>query len=167
MAARLGLREVVALHDAAHAHFLRRVDEHTQHIGPVAQNKVRAAADHHTALVLRQAQHHLGLVAEQVLVGNKVVAVRRDDLAVVGVLGHAEQQTAAEAFLRVGKQLFVDAAVIGGHAQDIPIVKRDAQAPGQRLADGAAVASVFPGDGDHVIFHNVPSLKQQLFSLSV
>jgi len=35
------------------------------------------------------------------------------------------------------------------------------------VADGAAVASVFPGDGDHVIFHNVPSLKQQLFSLSV
>ena len=29
------------------------------------------------------------------------------------------------------------------------------------------IASVFPGDGDHVIFHNVPSLKQQLFSLSV
>ncbi len=153
LAARFGFGKARTLHQRFYAHFLGRMNKYAQHVRPVAQNEVRAASDHHAAFVFGKAEHHLGLIAKQIFVRDKIVAVRRDHLAVIGVFGHAEEQAVAEAFFRIGKQLFVDAAVVRRHAQNIAVVKRDAEASGQRFADGASAAAVFPGDGNHIVFH--------------
>ena len=90
---------------------------------------------------------------------DKIIAVRRDDLAAQRIPRDPEQMGAAHILVRLCKQLLADAALVRRQPQQGAVVKGDIQILGKALADHPAAAAIFPGDGNYKSFHAVPSFR--------
>ena len=137
----------------------RCVDEQLQDIGLIHQQIVRAAAEDDAVFRLGQLLDYLGLKAEEVARGDVVVAVGREYLARVDLLGRGEHLAQADALVRRAEQLLVDAADLGGLAQQVAVVVRHAQRVRELARYVVAAAARLTGDGDYESSHLTPPFK--------
>ena len=152
----------VLLHHAAYAVDHRRGDEHVHHILPTAQDVVRAAAHNHAVARGGELADDLRLIPEQVLVGDEVLAVRRDHFARVHLPGDAEQRHVLLGLVSLPEQILVDSALIGRDAQNLTVIKLVAKLLGQHPAHAPSAAAVAARNRNHMIIHSDPSCLFQV-----
>ena len=120
-----------------------------------------AAADENTrktlvAFLVQQLPQHLSLIVEQVLVGSEVVALRGDQLSVVELFGNTEQDAVPGKLVSVGKQGFIDATVLRGKTEQLPVIHVDAIIISQHLTDTGSAAAAGSCKCNYKSFHSAP-----------
>ncbi len=131
-------------------------------IGRFTEDVVGTPPHNDAVLRFRQGTDHFRLIAEQVFIGDKIIPIRRNGAAVKHVAGNAEQGRAPEGFIRLGKEIFTDAAVCGSQLQQLPVVKGPAQLLSQHLPHGMSAAAKPTGNrNDMVIRHRMTSLPDR------
>ena len=151
--------ERIDLHRLLEAELRVGMHENAHDIRSVLQNVVRAAADEHARALIGEPLDDFHLIREQRLVpevGLRGVVRHRHIAAVTGA--QARDEIALEAL--VGEQHRVYAAVLGGHGDDLTVVKRDAEPVRQHLTDRLAARAVLPGDCNDIRLHKTNPLFQ-------
>ena len=149
----------IDLHRLLDAELRVCMDEHAHDIRSVPEDVVRAAADEHARTLIGEPLDDLDLIGEQCLVpevGFRGIVRHRHIAAVTGV--QTRDEIALEAL--IGEQHRVYAAVLGGHGDDLTVVKRDAEPLRQHLAYRLAARAVLPGDRNDIRLHKTNPLFQ-------
>ena len=101
------------------------VNKHTENIGIVFQDHVCTTSDDHTGLFFCQLPDHLCLIIKQVLIGCKILALRRDQLTLVDSGLCKKSLLCADIFICPSKELLMNAALLRCHANDILVIVRN------------------------------------------
>ena len=129
-----------------------RIDEYADGVRIVFQNEVRTSADDDTGIFIGQILDDLSLIIEQILIRGKSVTLGRNQLALIDMI-HLEEGIDADAFIHLGKEAFVDAAVFGGHGDDLTFIAVHIQVVCQHLSDCLAAAAILARDGNDWLIH--------------
>ena len=113
-------------------------------LGRFAQKVVGAAAHYHAALVAGELLDYLRLEGEEVQVARELVAVGRQELAGVHLVGRVEELHTVHVLVRGAEQVLGDSAPVGGHADQLVVVKRYSQSFGGQFSYCIAAAAVLP-----------------------
>ena len=103
---------------------------------------VGAAADDHAGRVLRNLTDHIRLC--QIKLVGQAHAVQPDRAE----HGQRVQEAVCRPFIQLFKQLFIKAGLFGRPRDQLAVIKGNAKAEREFLADFTAACAVFTADGD-------------------
>ena len=139
--------------DALDAQLHRGVDEHRKHVLAPAQDIIRTTADDDARILFSHIADGIALEQEQLVVG-EVIVVIGESWPVRAYPWTGVQKAVGGLFVRLFKQLFYDAALLGRLFQDLFVVEPDAQLFGQAQPNLAPAAAELPADAnDQMLLH--------------
>ena len=140
--------------DTLDAQLHRGVDEHRKHVLAPAQDIIRTTADDDARILFRHIADGIALEQEQLVVGEVIVVIGEIHGLSVRTHGQGVQKAVGGLFVRLFKQLFYDAALLGRLFQDLFVVEPDAQLFGQAQPNLAPAAAELPADAnDQMLLH--------------
>ena len=135
----------------------RRVDEHIQAVGAVAQNIIGAAPDDDAGAFLGQLADDLALQDEEIVrSGQPVVDEHR--IGVIAVGGQVEQIIGRDLLFGVSDVIDGKTTLLGGEVDQDLVVESVSQHFGSLFADAASAAAVLATNGDDACCHVNQSL---------
>jgi len=151
------------VHDIFDAVFRGGPDEGADDVCTVLKEVVGTASDDDTGAFFIQLHNDLGLVVEEVFVGDKGAAFRRDHTAAIAV-GEGIQEIFPDDFVGFPEKVQLDAAVFRSQVEDFTIVIGNVQFVGQQFSDCTAAASIASCNGKHAFFHRVTAFSGDAYS---
>lgn len=128
-----------------------------QHIWPILQHKVCTSSDNDAGLFVCQHLDNLRLIVKEIFLRNKVFASWRNQFIGINASGWLEENRTFELLIRFCKELFIDAAIVRSHSQNLHIIAWDSQMVCQHLSNRLSAASIFPGNRNYIVIHAIPS----------